>query len=130
LAVGVQFEDDIVELFNNSEVSYINDLETVAPIDTTSSSPFISTSPSVSPQTQSPVSTSTSTGLSSEYESPDDYTVLVPTSGDDEANSSTDPRFRYCTHAIAAGYGPYVAGVDPEYAWYNDRDGDGIVCER
>ena len=44
--------------------------------------------------------------------------------------SGLDPRFRYCTHAIAAGYGPYVNGVDPEYSWYNDRDGDGIVCER
>jgi uncharacterized membrane protein YhaH (DUF805 family) len=41
-----------------------------------------------------------------------------------------DPRFRYCTHAIAAGYGPYRYGVNPEYAWYRDRDGDGIVCER
>lgn len=41
-----------------------------------------------------------------------------------------DPRFRYCTHAIAAGYGPYYYGIDPEYSWYNDRDGDGIVCER
>jgi hypothetical protein len=130
LALAVQFEDDIVEVFNNPGVSFINDLETVAPIDTTSSSQFVSTSPSVSPQTQSSVSKSTSTDLSNEYESPDDDTVLVPASGDDEANASTDPRFRYCTHAIAAGYGPYVAGVDPEYAWYNDRDGDGVVCER
>ena len=41
-----------------------------------------------------------------------------------------DPRFTYCTQAIAAGYGPYRRGVDPEYAWYRDGDGDGIVCER
>lgn len=41
-----------------------------------------------------------------------------------------DPRFRTCREAIAAGYGPYVRGVDPEYDWYRDGDKDGIVCER
>ncbi|NPC96371.1 DUF1524 domain-containing protein [Nocardioides sp. zg-DK7169] len=40
-----------------------------------------------------------------------------------------DPRFDYCTSAIAAGYGPYVRGRDPEYDWYRDGDGDGTVCE-
>ncbi|MFF4195073.1 thermonuclease family protein [Nonomuraea sp. NPDC001831] len=44
--------------------------------------------------------------------------------------SGTDPRFRTCAEANAAGYGPYRRGVDPEYAWYQDRDGDGVVCER
>jgi hypothetical protein len=43
--------------------------------------------------------------------------------------SRTDPRFRFCYEAIAAGYGPYVRGRDPEYAWYTDSDGDGRVCE-
>lgn len=41
-----------------------------------------------------------------------------------------DPRFRTCGEANDAGYGPYTKGVDPEYDWYQDRDGDGIVCER
>jgi len=40
-----------------------------------------------------------------------------------------DPRFSTCSAAKAAGYGPYVQGRDPEYAWYRDADGDGIVCE-
>jgi hypothetical protein len=40
-----------------------------------------------------------------------------------------DPRFPYCKDAIPAGYGNYVKGVDPEYDWYRDADGDGIVCE-
>ncbi|GGV31150.1 hypothetical protein GCM10010182_63130 [Actinomadura cremea] len=41
----------------------------------------------------------------------------------------TDPRFSSCAKANAAGYGPYRRG-QPEYAWYQDRDGDGLVCER
>ncbi len=41
-----------------------------------------------------------------------------------------DPRFDTCGDAIAAGYGPYRVGIDPEYDWYTDRDSDGIVCER
>lgn len=41
----------------------------------------------------------------------------------------TDPRFATCGAATRAGYGPYHEGRDPEYAWYQDRDGDGVVCE-
>ncbi|WP_433248329.1 thermonuclease family protein [Streptosporangium sp. CA-135522] len=48
----------------------------------------------------------------------------------DTGNGGNDPRFRTCGEANAAGYGPYRRGVDPEYAWYQDRDGDGLVCER
>lgn len=49
--------------------------------------------------------------------------------GGGETGGGSDPRFPTCTAAIAAGYGPYYRGVDPEYDWYIDRDGDGIVCE-
>ncbi|WP_198653579.1 excalibur calcium-binding domain-containing protein [Actinocorallia populi] len=45
------------------------------------------------------------------------------------AAPSTDPRFPTCSAANDAGYGPYREGVNPEYAWYQDRDGDGVVCE-
>ncbi|WP_433431953.1 PASTA domain-containing protein [Nonomuraea sp. CA-141351] len=41
-----------------------------------------------------------------------------------------DPRFDTCGEANAHGYGNYQKGVDPEYGWYEDRDGDGMVCER
>ncbi len=40
-----------------------------------------------------------------------------------------DPRFRTCGDANAMGFGPYVAGANPEYDWYQDRDRDGRVCE-
>jgi hypothetical protein len=50
------------------------------------------------------------------------------TSSGDSSNA-TDPRFSYCTEANDAGYGNYQQGVDPEYDWYDDNDGDGIVCE-
>ena len=49
--------------------------------------------------------------------------------GGSTSGGSTDPRFDYCYEANDAGYGPYYRGSDPEYYWYEDRDGDGIVCE-
>ncbi|MCW2880864.1 MAG: hypothetical protein JWQ95_4964 [Sphaerisporangium sp.] len=42
----------------------------------------------------------------------------------------TDPRFNTCREANDNGYGDYVKEVNPEYDWYDDRDHDGIVCER
>ncbi|MFB9073045.1 excalibur calcium-binding domain-containing protein [Citricoccus parietis] len=45
------------------------------------------------------------------------------------AQAGTDPQFSSCKKAKAAGYGPYVAGTDPEYRWYRDGDSDGINCE-
>ena len=44
-------------------------------------------------------------------------------------DSTTDPRYSTCGEAIAAGFGPYLKGKDPEYDWYVDRDKDGSVCE-
>lgn len=46
-----------------------------------------------------------------------------------DAGTATDPRFDTCKEALAAGYGNYRQGEDPEYSWYQDRDGDGVVCE-
>ncbi|WP_198171046.1 excalibur calcium-binding domain-containing protein [Actinoplanes awajinensis] len=46
-----------------------------------------------------------------------------------DEDAGTDPRFSSCAKANAAGYGPYQEGSDPEYDWYQDRDGDGEVCE-
>lgn len=45
------------------------------------------------------------------------------------ADGPTDPRYASCSKAIAAGYGPYVQGIDEEYGWYRDGDSDGTVCE-
>ena len=44
--------------------------------------------------------------------------------------AALDPRFDTCREANAAGYGPYSTASDPEYDWYQDRDHDGLVCER
>lgn len=56
--------------------------------------------------------------------------VVIPIAGKDLLSDQTDPHYKTCAEAIAHGHGPYRAGVDPEYAWYTDRDHDGIVCER
>lgn len=56
--------------------------------------------------------------------------VSTTQGGNGEGNATgNDPRFTSCTAAIAAGYGPYRKGVDPEYWWYTDGDGDGTTCE-
>jgi hypothetical protein len=55
--------------------------------------------------------------------------AVVHTGSDAAPTSGTDPRFDTCTEAKAHGYGPYRSGVDTEYAWYTDRDEDGVVCE-
>ncbi|WNM26536.1 DUF1524 domain-containing protein [Demequina capsici] len=47
-----------------------------------------------------------------------------------ETTQALDPDYGTCKEAIAHDAGPYVQGVDPEYAWYTDRDHDGVVCER
>lgn len=41
---------------------------------------------------------------------------------------ATDPDMGTCTKAKSAGYGPYTS-ADAEYNFYQDRDGDGTVCE-
>lgn len=51
------------------------------------------------------------------------------TGGSGSGSGSLDPRFDTCGEAQSAGYGNYHQGVDPEYDWYQDRDGDGVVCE-
>lgn len=44
-------------------------------------------------------------------------------------SGGADPDLGTCKAVRAAGLGPYYAGKDPEYDWYRDADGDGIVCE-
>ena len=58
---------------------------------------------------------------------PDPAPVPAPTQA--AADAGTDPDMGTCKAAKAAGYGPYVEGQDPEYAFYRDADHDGQVCE-
>ncbi|MFI6180566.1 excalibur calcium-binding domain-containing protein [Nonomuraea sp. NPDC051191] len=48
----------------------------------------------------------------------------------EQPETGTDPRYGTCAEANAHGLGPYKRGADEEYGWYQDRDGDGVVCER
>ncbi len=52
----------------------------------------------------------------------------TPTLPKPQARTS-DPNYGTCKQAKANHAGPYVRGKHPEYAYYQDRDGDGIVCE-
>lgn len=52
-----------------------------------------------------------------------------PKVDDQSTDQAVDPRFDTCGDANDAGYGPYRRGLDPEYDWYVDRDGDGLACE-
>ena len=49
--------------------------------------------------------------------------------GNGSGDGVVDPNFGTCKNAKANGYGPYINGVDPEYDFYRDGDGDGMVCE-
>lgn len=129
-AIAMQVEDLIIDSLRNSGSSQTIDPTVTPQNDPVTESTVVSTSSPVATTTQSSITASVSTGFSGDESLEEDDVLLVPGTGDDEFTADLDPRFRFCTHAIAAGYGPYVAGIDPEYSWYNDRDGDGIVCER
>jgi hypothetical protein len=60
---------------------------------------------------------------------PSRATINLRSTGGSSGGGSLDPRFEYCYQATDAGYGPYYEGRDPEYDWYDDADGDGVVCE-
>ncbi|MEW9527796.1 excalibur calcium-binding domain-containing protein [Microbispora sp. NPDC049125] len=38
-------------------------------------------------------------------------------------------RFATCKDATDNGYGPYTKGRHKEYAWYQDKDHDGVACD-
>ncbi|MBG0829261.1 excalibur calcium-binding domain-containing protein [Planomonospora sp. ID67723] len=40
-----------------------------------------------------------------------------------------DTRYRSCKEAVKNGYGPYYREVHEEYAWYVDKDRDGVACD-
>ncbi|MFG3442798.1 excalibur calcium-binding domain-containing protein [Nonomuraea sp. NPDC047897] len=52
----------------------------------------------------------------------------TPVSGGPGSTTGGDPRYASCKEAVAAGRGPYTRGRHPEYAWYQDLDGNGVAC--
>jgi hypothetical protein len=56
-------------------------------------------------------------------------TVEAPQAPAEDPEPAMDPIFDTCTEAGDNGFGNYVDGVDPEYGYYDDADGDGVVCE-
>ncbi|WP_170321353.1 excalibur calcium-binding domain-containing protein [Acrocarpospora pleiomorpha] len=60
----------------------------------------------------------------------DDQSPTSPSPSPSGGDDNEDQRFDTCAEANAAGYGDYVRGQDVEYDWYEDRDNDGVVCER
>lgn len=55
--------------------------------------------------------------------------TIVPSANPPTETGELDPQYSTCKEANANGYGPYINGTNPEYEWYQDRDGDGSVCE-
>lgn len=54
----------------------------------------------------------------------------APSPSASNSSGSLDPKFASCAEAKRNGYtSSYTRGIDPEYEWYQDRDGDGVVCE-
>jgi hypothetical protein len=43
---------------------------------------------------------------------------------------TADPRYDTCKEANDHGHWDYTRGMDAEYDWYEDRDNDGVACER
>ncbi len=95
--------------------------------------PSVAPSPSSS-ETPKPVVTadqspsSTPSPLATLSPSPSPSLTQSPSST--QTGRTPDPRFSSCAEAKRNGYNrKYVRGVDPEYNFYRDGDGDGIVCE-
>lgn len=98
---------------------------TSAPNAVSTTAPPTSTRRTTAAATSAPPATSNTTTTAKSPVPPPTTAAQPPPPPQD----TPDPRFETCKKAKAAGYGPYYEGQDPEYYWYRDADGDGIVCE-
>lgn len=94
-----------------------------APIAGGNSSPATTLPPAETTETTVPGTETTVPGVATTLPA-SPTTLPAPAEG-----AGLDPRFDSCEEAIDAGFGPYVDGDDPEYDFYDDADGDGVVCE-
>jgi hypothetical protein len=96
-------------------------------------SPSPSSSSSITPKpvvtlAPSPTVTATSSPEATVPLSPSPSATTSPSTS--PSTRTPDPRFSSCAEAKRNGYNrKYVRGVDPEYYYYRDGDGDGTVCE-
>ena len=98
-----------------------------------SPTPTPTSTPTSTPTPADDPSIDDSVGISDQAEDDDTVVLVIPNDQQDMPGNDgldLDPRFQTCGAALAAGFGNYRAGIDPEYDWYWDRDGDGVVCER
>jgi septal ring-binding cell division protein DamX len=98
---------------------------TQSTISTPSASPSSSSS-----NTPKPVVTIAPSPTATTPPSPEATVSPSPSPSASPSTRTLDPRFSSCAEAKRNGYNrKYVRGVDPEYYYYRDGDGDGIVCE-
>lgn len=82
-------------------------------------------------ETKNIVSTPTATPTPTSTAKPSSTSTATPqTTATAKPADALDTKFASCKEAIAAGFGPYTKGTDPEYDWYKaeDTQSTGKVC--
>jgi hypothetical protein len=80
--------------------------------------------------TPSPASSPSPTASITPTPTPTPQVSTTPVPSVPQPSRVLDPKFSSCAEAKRNGYTrKYFKGIDPEYYYYRDGDGDGVVCE-